>query len=215
MSARVATASDADTLSEIMTLAFADDPVWGHALRRSGAPAASMAPFWRLWMLGALRYPCTWLWNDGEAASVWIPPDGTEMSEVQEAEFEALAAQQLGHDGAAYLAAVTALFEANHPRDEPHYYLSLLATHPDHRGHGVGMALLGDNLARIDAERRPAYLESSNPANDHRYARLGFVPAGSFQLPTHGPLVTTMWRAPAATDPGQGLGAMPAGNPDA
>jgi GNAT superfamily N-acetyltransferase len=207
MSARVATPSDLDTLVEIMTLAFADDPVWGHALRPPDRLPDDMREFWRLWLDGALRYPWTWLWNEGEAASVWIPPGGTEMSDAQAAEFEALAVRRLGRDGAAYLSAVTALFEANHPHGKPHYYLSLLATHPAHRGRGAGMALLADNLGRIDAEHRPAYLESSNPANDHRYARMGFVPNGSFQLPNHGPLVTTMWRAAALTDPGEGQGA--------
>jgi hypothetical protein len=43
-----------------------------------------------------------------------------------------------------------------------------------------------------------AYLESSNPANDQRYQRLGFAFHGRFKLPDDGPIVTTMWR------PGQG-----------
>ena len=38
------------------------------------------------------------------------------------------------------------------------------------------MGLLAENLQRIDAEGAPAFLESSNPANDHRYERLGFAP---------------------------------------
>jgi len=126
---------------------------------------------------------------------VWIPPGGTEMSNEQEAEFGELASSRLGEVGAAYLAQVMATFDANHPRGKPHYYLSLLATHPAHRGHGAGMALLADNLARIDEQGMPAYLESSNAANDHRYVRLGFEPVGAFQLPQDGPVVTTMWRA--------------------
>jgi hypothetical protein len=40
----------------------------------------------------------------------------------------------------------------------------------------------------------PAYLESSNPANNDRYARVGFEPVGEFSYPGNGPLVTTMWR---------------------
>ena len=117
------------------------------------------------------------------------------MSDAQATAFDALAAARLGAHGAAYLSAVTATFDANHPHAQPHYYLSLLATHPDHRGKGVGMALLADNLARIDVLRMPAYLESSNPANDHRYQRLGFEPVGQFALPDDGPAVTPMWRA--------------------
>ncbi|MGZ6342745.1 MAG: GNAT family N-acetyltransferase, partial [Candidatus Limnocylindrales bacterium] len=72
----------------------------------------------------------------------------------------------------------------------------LLGTHPAHRGRGIGMELLQHNLGRIDAFGAPAYLESSNPANDHRYERLGFKRRGQFTLPEQGPVVTTMWRAP-------------------
>ena len=84
-------------------------------------------------------------------------------------------------------------FDAAHPRDEPHYYLSLLGTHPDHRGKGIGMALLEHDLALIDADGFPAYLESSNTANNHRYAGVGFEEVGQ-SLPGGDPVVTTMWR---------------------
>jgi len=59
---------------------------------------------------------------------------------------------------------------------------------------GAGMALLADNLAVIDAERMPAYLESTNPANNHRYERLGFRAIGSFAVPRDGHVIATMWR---------------------
>jgi hypothetical protein len=57
----------------------------------------------------------------------------------------------------------------------------------------VGTALIRDNLARIDAEGMPAYLESTNPANLARYEALGFTRIGEFG-PVGGPVVTTMWR---------------------
>ena len=49
------------------------------------------------------------------------------------------------------------------------YYLGLWGTRDEHRVRGHGMALLTENLARIDAERMPAHLESSNLVNNHRY----------------------------------------------
>lgn len=195
VNARVATAADVDLVTEIISLAFAEDPVWEQALGGENRPAEELFGFWRIFVLGALRYPWVRLWNEGEAAAIWIPPGGTELSEEQEQEFGVLATSLLSEEAASYLAAVVAAFDANHPRDEPHYYLSLLGTHPAHRGRGVGMALLAENLARVDAEGMPAYLESSNPVNDHRYARMGFSPIGEFQLPDNGPMVTTMWRA--------------------
>lgn len=89
-----------------------------------------------------------------------------------------------------------ARFDAAHPHDQPHYYLSLLGTHPSHAGRGTGMALLAESLARIDREWMPAYLESSNPANNHRYQRHGFETVGGFCPPGSDIPVTTMWRNP-------------------
>ncbi len=56
------------------------------------------------------------------------------------------------------------------------------------------MWLLAHDLALFDFEHRPAYLESSNPANNDRYRTLGFEPVGEFSYPGGGPVVTTMWR---------------------
>ena len=70
----------------------------------------------------------------------------------------------------------------HHPK-EPHYYLSLWATHPDHTGRGVGTALIRDDLERLDAEEMPAYLESTNPANLPRYEALGFDRRGELRTP--------------------------------
>jgi GNAT superfamily N-acetyltransferase len=79
-----------------------------------------------------------------------------------------------------------------HPR-QPHYYLSLFGTHSDHRGKGLGMRLLAENLSRIDSEGMPAYLESSNPANLKRYESVGFAERDELVAPS-GAVVTTMWR---------------------
>ena len=59
------------------------------------------------------------------------------------------------------------------------------------------MALLAADLARVDEDHMPAYLESSNPANVGRYESVGFAPCGEFSLPEGNVVVTTMWRDPA------------------
>lgn len=162
-------------------------------MARPDGGTAHHAAFWRLFVEGALRYPCTWLAGGGEAAAVWIPPDATEMTPEQEQRLADLAADGLGPRAGDYLELLSR-FEAAHPRAERHYYLSLLGTHPDHRGKGIGMRLLAHGLERVDAEHLPAYLESSNPANNGRYASMGFERYGEFQYPGDGPVVTTMWR---------------------
>ena len=58
------------------------------------------------------------------------------------------------------------------------------------------MTLLAENLTLIDEQGMPAYLESSNRANDHRYERLGFIQVGEFAAPGGTPTVACMWREP-------------------
>ena len=193
LAVRSASAADADSVTSIVTLAFARDPLWARAMTRPDGGSAHHGEFWRLFIEGALRYPCTRLTSGGEATSVWIPPGGTEMTPGQEQRLADLATSRLGPAAAGYLELISR-FDAAHPRAEPHYYLSLLAAHPDHRGKGIGMRLLGHDLEQIDAEHLPAYLESSNPANNRRYASVGFEAHGEFCYPGGGPVVTTMWR---------------------
>jgi GNAT superfamily N-acetyltransferase len=195
LAARRATAADADRVTEIISLAFAQDPLWRHALARSGDGDGHHAAFWRLLVEGALRYPWTWLTGGGEATSIWIPPGGTDMTPEQDERLAGLVAESFGPAADEFLE-LLGRFEAAHPQAEPHYFLTLFGTHPDHRGQGIGMRLLAQNLELIDAEHMPAYLESSNPANNHRYASVGFEPHGEFSYPGGGPVVTTMWRPP-------------------
>jgi ribosomal protein S18 acetylase RimI-like enzyme len=192
--ARRAEPFDADLVTSIIAAAFREDPVWSRAMARPHQDTTHHSAFWRLFVAGALRHRWTWLSGGGEAASLWIPPGMTEMTSEQEQQLAELAAEQLGAGVGQYVELLER-FAAAHPRHEAHYYLSLLGTHPDHRGRGIGMALLEHDLALIDTEHMPAYLESSNPANNQRYARLGFERVGEFSFPGNGPVVTAMWRA--------------------
>ena len=192
ISARRATAADACGMAAIIALAFAADPVWGPVMARPDGRTSHHAAMWRPFVDGALRYPATWLTTGGEAAAIWIPPGGTSMTPEQEERVSRLAAEHLGPAAGDYLE-LLAEFHAAHPVTEPHYFLTLFGTDPGQRGHGFGMRLLAHNLDLIDAEHQPAYLESSNPANDRRYAGVGFEPAGEIRL-RGGAVITTMWR---------------------
>jgi GNAT superfamily N-acetyltransferase len=75
-----------------------------------------------------------------------------------------------------------------------HHYLSLLATDPANRGRGIGQALLAANLAEWDQEEVPAYRESTNGGNDHRYIRAGSRPIGGFRAVRDDTWISAMWR---------------------
>jgi GNAT superfamily N-acetyltransferase len=183
-------AADLEQAVDTIAVAFYNDPTWSWAF-----PDAALRRRWWLFCIeNALRYPWTFKIEGYEAVSVWIPPSGGEFSPEAERRIPGVLSELVG-DRADAVTELLQRFEVSHPRTEPHYYLSLLGTHVAHRGLGLGMALLRENLARIDREGMPAYLESSNPANDHRYEAAGFVPIVTFNAPGGGPRVTGMWRA--------------------
>jgi len=194
MDIRAATFDDVDRATETIALAFATDPVWGVALAGADGSDTHHLPYWRLFVGSAQRQGGLHLLDGGAAVSVWIPPGGLELDDDGLFALEALAQRALGPAGARELEELFERFDVNHPHHARHAYLSLLATHPDHRGRGIGQSLLAANLAEWDAAGVPTYRESTNPANDHRYERVGFRRFGGFHAVRENAPITTMWR---------------------
>jgi ribosomal protein S18 acetylase RimI-like enzyme len=197
LSPRIASRQDRDEVVAILVSAFYDDPTWSWAFPDPSLRAEQHRRLWGLFVDGALRYPWVWLTPGNTATSVWIPPNATDLSQEQEAALEPTVVEMLGADASAAIQAFE-LFDQAHPREVPHFYLSLLATSAEHRGRGYGLGLLAGNLRLIDEAGMPAYLEASNPANVALYLRHGFEVCGSFKLPGDGPEVFTMWREAAS-----------------
>jgi GNAT superfamily N-acetyltransferase len=185
---------DIDAVTETVTLAFLDDPVWGPALAVPDGSTEHLAPYWRPYVEQAVEYGTAYVRDDAAAVAIWTPPGEPELSDERAADVLRVAYESLPPDLLAAMVEIFERFEAAHPREVPHAYLGLLATHPSHRGHGIGQQLLAENLAHWDALGVPAYLESSNPANLHRYERAGFIPVGSFTAVVTDAVLTTMWR---------------------
>ena len=189
---RTATTADVEPIVDALTTAFFNDPLWGPAFPEVERRAEQASAFWRLFVGSALRYPWTLVTENVEAAAVWLPPGGVELTEAEAAGYEDFLIDLVGRAAAGKIFAVSEQFETARPV-EPHFYLSLLATHDAHRGAGLGMGLLRANLDQIDALGQAAYLESCNPANNDRYRSAGFTPRAELTTPS-GHVVTTMWR---------------------
>ena len=138
---RIGTVADLDGLTTTLTAAFERDPLWSWAF----PDPEDLAVWWRFYIRSALRYPSVRVTGECAAAAVWIPPDGTELTEEEEERVAPLIRDLIG-PRAEDVMELLERFEASHPRERPHYYLSLLGTHPDHRGQGLGMALLAESL---------------------------------------------------------------------
>ena len=120
----------------------------------------------------ALRYRCVWVRGDYAAASVWIPPHGSELTEEDEERVEPLLEQLVGPRASGL--ELVERFEASHPGALRTTTSPCLEPIPRYRGRGLGIGLLAENLARLgDAQGLPSYLESTNPDNNSRYERFG------------------------------------------
>jgi GNAT superfamily N-acetyltransferase len=189
---RKATSTDVDAVVDTIATAFADDPVWGPAFPDAELRARQAATFWRLFVTSALRYPWLLVTDRVESAALWIPPGGQELTADEERGFEDFVVSVVGRAAADPILALSEQFDSARP-SEPHFYLSLFGTHSAHRGAGLGMTLLRESLALIDELGMPAYLESSNPANNDRYRSVGFTGQSKIIGPG-GQTLTTMWR---------------------
>jgi GNAT superfamily N-acetyltransferase len=193
MECRRARRPDIAAVAATLAGAFTDDPAWSWVFADRATREAQLLAVWTLLLEGGIDHGWVWTTPGAEAATLWIPPGLPELAPAQAAGIGPLFHELLGPD-VGRAEALTERFTTARPTAPDHYYLSLFGTRPDSRGRGIGMALLADNLAVIDREGRPAYLESTNAANLDRYRSVGFVDRDVIDLPGDGPDVTTMWR---------------------
>jgi GNAT superfamily N-acetyltransferase len=77
--------------------------------------------------------------------------------------------------------------------------LALIATAPEHRGLGLGRALLERQLRRCDEDRAAIWLETTDPVNVPIYARFGFETVAHIDGPAWLPGLWVMRRDPRDT----------------
>lgn len=192
---RRATAADRPAVAELLARAFDDDPLWTWVLGRPDREerCARLERFF-----GALLHHVHGHHElvdivDGAGASVWVPPGRWRFSLGDEARVAPAVLRAFGL-GVVRLLPLLVAVEREHLRD-PHYYLFAIGAAPEQQGRGVGSALLRPMLARCDAERLPAYLESSTPRNLPFYRRHGFEAVGELRFGDD-VIVTRMRRDP-------------------
>jgi ribosomal protein S18 acetylase RimI-like enzyme len=204
VSMRVATEADLEAIGRTLAGAFEHDPLWGWAFEDAERERklAALAEVFGFFVAAALGHGWVRVTDGVEAVALWIPPGSPEMSPADEERMPDVVAAACEPESAARVLDLMGAFEANHPHEPPHFYLSLLGTDPDHAGHGHGLGLVADCLAEIDAGDPPAaaFLESSNPANVPRYERLGFRPTREVEL-IAGLGGTQMWRGVGGSTP--------------
>lgn len=179
-------ADDLDEAARILCEGFLNDPVWGPAFPEHPARREHALAHWRFMVDQAIRHgePLVAVLPDGSigAVSTWFPPGADEVHEDDAPAYESLLRSTIGGAAADALLSEGELFAEARPT-APHAYLSMLAVAPEARGLGIGMGLVAAALERYDEAGLQTYLESSNPANDARYERIGYVPAKQVAIP--------------------------------
>jgi ribosomal protein S18 acetylase RimI-like enzyme len=128
---------------------------------------------------------------DGLAGvALWLPPGTTSDEEALGTLIERTAPASIQQDAAGVFEQMAGF----HPH-EPHWYLPLIGVDPARQGQQLGDKLMAHALARCDADRLPAYLESSNPRNLGFYQRHGFEALGRIQVGSS-PTLVPMLRQP-------------------
>lgn len=190
--------ADEERVGRALAAAFTDDPVFEWLIPRdvSGRDQRLRTFFTSMARSYLRRDKHVFVVGDGVGAALWSAPGAWSlpMSEVMRESGAAIRA----FGGNVVRALRSQLHvESLHPKDPAHWYLGYLGTAPTHQGKGIGSAVLREVLTKADAERLPAYLESSNERNLTLYERHGFRVVEEIRLLDRGPRVWRMWREPA------------------
>jgi GNAT superfamily N-acetyltransferase len=97
----------------------------------------------------------------------------------------------------AKFAAIGEVMQQHTPTDE-HWYLNVLATHPDWQRHGLGASIIAPVAEICRRDGLPLYLETESTANVAYYSHLGFRVRSEWDVPLDGPHMWGMIRQPRA-----------------
>lgn len=176
----------------IVAAAFAEDPGWAFILgedyeRLVGHFVAALFD---------IRVACqnVWVTDDLAAVAMWDAPDKDGAAPGHsEAVWERYRAT-VGEDAFERLALYNDAVDAA-SATEPHWYLGVLATHPQRQRQGLASAVLNPVLDQADRDGFACCLETSTPGNRRFYERRGFAQSTDVALPG-GPATWWLRRPP-------------------
>jgi GNAT superfamily N-acetyltransferase len=192
---RKATRTDINSAGDVLAAAMAADPVACWILGKTTDVERRLRSVFRSLIRVAVRDPDheVHLTDDRRSVGLWRGIGRWDLSPMDSVRIfpSTLRSGFLNRRGLQLANAMRKV----HPR-EPHYYLEVLGTRPDHEGHGGGSAVITAMTERCDREGVAAYLENSNQRNETFYRRHGFEPLPAFGLPAGCPPLGPMWREP-------------------
>ena len=183
-------------LAGVLARAFESDPMGAYLFPDPTLRLLQMEQMFKLF-LRKIYLPQQETYTVGElmGGSLWLPPGKYPASTLQQLSLLTGFIQLFGMRRTPSIFRDIDHMEKMHPRKQPHWYLAFLGIEPTEQGKGMGGALLLPVLNRCDAERMPAYLETSNERNLSLYQRHGFQVIKECDF-DKGPHFWGMWRNP-------------------
>ena len=178
MQIRRANRADLTQLCVTAVKAFADDPVMRWLYPDDEEYFQAGGEVMRGAMSGWVEYNEVWCTDDVAALAVWIQPGRPEIPESFDPSIAPPSPELLDR-----FTVIGALM-AEHTPTEDHWYLQLLATHPDWQRQGLGAALMASMFERSDADGLLCHLETESVVNVAYYRRHGFEVHSEFDIPT-------------------------------
>jgi GNAT superfamily N-acetyltransferase len=163
----LATPADTARLIDTIVTAFAADPAFRYFFPEEETYQRYASSFARQLVERRIALGTAWLAEEGAAVALWDPPAPPPPSTMDLP--DEVIARLDAYDGAVHDLRPTV----------PHWYLGILATHPDAAGRGWGRAVMAAGVQRARDEGLPAYLETSNPVNVEIYRGAGWEIAGT------------------------------------
>lgn len=186
---KVMAAADEDSAVDIITLAFAADPMARWTWPQARQYLAAIPQMTRAFGGKAFSSGSAFCTDDHAGTALWLPPG----VRPDEDELDAVIERTVERARSVEAAPIFEQMAAYHPA-EPHWYLAMIGVDPARQGQGHGNALMACALAQCDRDQAPAYLESSNPRNVPFYQRHGFEPLGAIQVGSSPNLVPMLRR---------------------
>lgn len=174
---RPATRADLTQLCVTAVRAFSEDPVMRWLYPHDDEYFAPGGEVLRSAMQGWIEHNEVWCTDDVAALAVWIQP-GRPGASDDDADGPAPSLDLIERFS------IIGPLMAEHMPAEEHWYLQLLATHPDWQRNGLGAALMSSMFERTDAEGVACHLETETLVNVAYYRRHGFEVHSEFDIPT-------------------------------
>lgn len=178
MQVRRATRADLTQLCVTAVTAFGEDPVmrWLHPdddeyFRPSGETLRSPMARW-------IEHNEVWCSDDCAALAVWIQPGRPDVPDDGRPADPPPSPELLDRYS------IIGPLMADHAPLEDHWYLQLLATHPDWQRQGMGATLMEAKFTEADRDGLACHLETETLVNVAYYRRQGFDVHAEFDIPT-------------------------------